>query len=272
MGYFEIADSIQLFYHLPSCEEDSLYLIFLHGGGGNRELWYNQVSYFQNKYKTVVFDLPGHGKVSSSEPLLDVPYSIKGIKDLIENEFINHPVVICGHSYAGFILFGLLKESLPNLIGLIFLDCPYYKDVHEIQERINLAKRMLSLSPQKMELITNQWYRNMTGGNLKDQDQKLILDSLSQVNIEWMYKCMLHSKELLEIYPSKKQINESNIQFLIIEGEKSLFRSPDRSYRQALANSQYQVIQNSNHFCFLEKPQIVNYFIKKFLEYLIDSN
>ncbi|MFX0174547.1 MAG: alpha/beta fold hydrolase [Candidatus Hodarchaeota archaeon] len=270
MVYYEIEDSIQLFYHSFRYEKSSPYLLFLHGGGGNRELWYNQVLYFQNKYETVVFDLPGHGKASSSEPLLDVPYSIKGIKDLIENEFINRPVVICGHSYAGFILFGLLKESLSNLKGLIFLDCPYYKDVHEIQERVNLAKRMLSLSPLKMKLITNQWYRNMTGRNLKDQDQKLVLDALSQVNLKWMYECMLHSKELLKVYPLKKQIEESIIQFLIIEGEESLFRSPDRSYRKVLANSQYQVIHNTNHFCFLEKPQIVNHFIEKFLEHLID--
>jgi pimeloyl-ACP methyl ester carboxylesterase len=270
MAFYDIEDSIQLFYHLAGEDRNNPFLIFLHGGGGNRELWYNQVSYFQNKYVTVVFDLPGHGNVSSSEPLLDVPYSIKGIKELIENEFINRPVVICGHSYAGFILFGLLKESLSNLIGLIFLDCPYYKDGYEIQERINLAKRMLSLPPQKMKLLTEKWYRNMTGGNLKDLDQKLVLDALSQVNLRWMYESMLHSKELLKVYPLKTQIDKSNIQFLIIEGEESLFRSPDRSYRQALTNSQYEVITDSNHFCFLEKPQIVNLFIEKFLEYLID--
>jgi pimeloyl-ACP methyl ester carboxylesterase len=271
MVYYEIEDSIQFFYHLVGHEKKNKpYIIFLHGGGGNRELWHNQVTYFQKKYVTVTFDLPGHGKVSSSKPLLDVPYSIKGLIDLIENEFINRHVVICGHSYAGFILFGLLKESLSNLIGLIFLDCPYYKDIFEIQERITLGKRMLSLPPQRMKHITKQWYRNMTGGNLKDQDQNLVLDALSQVDLNWMYENMLHSKKLLKLYPLKEQIDESNMQILLIEGENSLFRSPERSYRQALPNSHYRVIQNSDHFCFLEKPQIVNQIIEEFLDCLID--
>ncbi|MFX0183945.1 MAG: alpha/beta fold hydrolase [Candidatus Hodarchaeota archaeon] len=271
MVYYEIEDSIRFFYHLIGQEgKNKPYIIFLHGGGGNRELWYHQATYFQNKYATVTLDLPGHGNVSSSKPLLDVPYSIMGLKNLIEKEFSNRHVVICGHSYAGFILFGLLKESPSNLIGLIFLDCPYYKDISEIQERINLGKRMLSLPPQKMKLITKQWYRNMTGGNLKEQDQNLVLDALSQVDLNWMYENMLHSKELLKLYPLTKEIEETNIQILLIEGENSLFRSPERSYRQALPNSHYRVIHNSDHFCFLEKPQIVNQIIEEFLESLID--
>lgn len=56
-----------------------------------------------------------------------------------------------------------------------------------------------------------------------------------------------------------------NIPILIIEAEYSLGGHPNQSCRKIFDKFSYHVIPETNHFCFLEKPEIVNSRILEFI-------
>ena len=45
-------------------DENSPWLVFLHGFGGSINMWKRQVDQFKEKYNLIFIDLPGHGRSS----------------------------------------------------------------------------------------------------------------------------------------------------------------------------------------------------------------
>ena len=94
-------------------------LLFIHGAGGNSQLFLNQIQYFGGAYTAIALDLPGHGK----SPYAGVP----GIDDYVracEAVLETEKAAACvpaGHSMGGGVTFELFKKR-PDLVrGMIFM-------------------------------------------------------------------------------------------------------------------------------------------------------
>jgi Predicted hydrolases or acyltransferases (alpha/beta hydrolase superfamily) len=91
-------------------------ILFIHGWAGDSGVWYQQISFFSKKFKTIVFDLPGHGKSSWEESNLN---QLAGDIDFILNEINIPKITIVALSLAGLIAlkFALMfSEKMERLI------------------------------------------------------------------------------------------------------------------------------------------------------------
>ncbi|MFX1288400.1 MAG: alpha/beta fold hydrolase, partial [Promethearchaeota archaeon] len=97
--YFEFKDK-KIFYKIRE-SRSSKALIFVHGSGGNSNIWKNQVDMDIN-YDLIALDLPSHDK-SDNFPDLSLDLYVQVVHQLIENyEYEN--VILCGHSLGGAII------------------------------------------------------------------------------------------------------------------------------------------------------------------------
>ena len=77
-------------------------IVFIHGWSGNVQNWWDQFEHFEDRYRVVVFDAPGHGKSSRG----DIDYSMElqmavldGLLDALEIE----RAIVVGNSGGGWI-------------------------------------------------------------------------------------------------------------------------------------------------------------------------
>jgi len=77
-------------------------LLFLHGVGGGRGAWDDQLAFFAARgYRTHAWDQPGYGTAPSVEPY-DLEHIAAALRATIDHE-VGEPAVLVGHSMGGFV-------------------------------------------------------------------------------------------------------------------------------------------------------------------------
>jgi len=113
-------------------------LVLLHGWGQNIEMMEPIARRFQDKYNTLVIDLPGFGK--SSEP----PYAWgvyeygKLVKELVDELKIEE-VILIGHSFGGRI--ALVYAAEYPVKKIVCLASPYCKEITKLPLKNRIYKR-----------------------------------------------------------------------------------------------------------------------------------
>ena len=104
-----------------SRKEDSKWLIFIHGAGGNSSIWFHQVRFFRKYFNLILIDLRGHGK--SKEINIEKEYSFDSVSndiiEVLDNEKIEKAHFI-GISL-GSILIRKIAENYPLRVNKMIL-------------------------------------------------------------------------------------------------------------------------------------------------------
>lgn len=96
-------------------------LLFVHGWCINQSYWKDQVDYFDDHYKVVTLDLPGHGLSGKNRE----EWTIEAFGDdvvMIIDALELKNVVLIGHSMGGNIILEVANESQQNVIGFVGVD------------------------------------------------------------------------------------------------------------------------------------------------------
>lgn len=98
--------------------------VFVHGGGGNRKMFYKHAELLCEKYNhtSILLDLPGHGS------LVDRPLSLNSAMETVEsviqsNDMSKKSVIYVGGSLGAYIGFYILHRLMTSFKGAILLDC-----------------------------------------------------------------------------------------------------------------------------------------------------
>ncbi|MEL7123936.1 MAG: alpha/beta hydrolase, partial [Bacteroidota bacterium] len=77
-------DQNQMAYRQSSSDLDE-YLVFIHAGGLDQEMWEDQIKFFRRRYNVITYDVRGHGK---SLEMLTSRLEIDDLKGILETESI----------------------------------------------------------------------------------------------------------------------------------------------------------------------------------------
>ncbi len=103
---FTETNSIKTFYNIEGKGDP---VVFIHGLGLDRGIWDDQVAAISDSYKTLVYDLRGHGESDAPE----TGYSYKHYSDdlgALISECVSLPVHLVGLSMGGAIAFKYARE------------------------------------------------------------------------------------------------------------------------------------------------------------------
>lgn len=96
-------------------------LLFVHGWCINKSYWESQMKYFQDKYRVVAIDLPGHGASDKNRTDWTVQNYSKDVMFLIRALSLKN-VVLIGHSMGGNIILQPAIAMPDVVIGFVGVD------------------------------------------------------------------------------------------------------------------------------------------------------
>lgn len=225
-------------------------IIFLHGWGCSLNVFKSVANYVSKKYTVYLIDLPGFGKSSIPDFVVDIKFLSELINDFIETNKLIKPIIV-GHSYGGRVA-SEYASTYTNINKLILIDSAGIK-------RFSLIK-WIKIKIYKCKKI----YYKLTKQVMKYNELICKSGSKDYVAANPILKKMLISAVN---YDQKKSFKKISYETLIIWGsnDDSTPLKDGKKINKLISNSELIIISRSGHFPFIDN---YSYFIKIIGSYL----
>ena len=240
-------------------------IIFLHGIGGNKDNWNSNIISLSDEYLCVAWDARGYGESGDYSGNLDFDDMIEDLL-LIFDYFQKKEAHIIGLSMGGQIAC-LFYEKFPKMVRSMILCNTHFGlgklDKKEITKFVNSRKEPLlnGLEPKDIAFpVANSLIGDPNNKNALSQ----LVNSMKKLHKESYLKTIDASLTTTHDHIFK----EINIPTLIIVGEKDKLTPPDMAYKihALIKNSKISILKNAGHLTNIEKPELFNKIVLKFLK------
>lgn len=262
-----IPESIPLHYetHLTG-EENSEWILFVHGAGGSTRTWRKQTEAFIGKHNLLVVDLPGHSK-SSVATLQQMHYDFEWIGnkiwevvDLLKIPKVhivavslgsiigmqmhyNRPHQVCSMVFAGPIVALNTKLRILAKTGLTLAKFIGFQNFYAVTAKLTLPRR-----------------------NHKKSREIFVRESKFISDFEYKKWTAMYGKTLDNTLSKLFQHNPPVSLYLLVGAQDHLFIQPAKAYAEKFANVTIEIIDRCGHLVSLEKADIFNEKCLVFLE------
>jgi pimeloyl-ACP methyl ester carboxylesterase len=254
-------------------------LVLLHGAWASHEWWQWQVPDFSQTYQVYSYDARGHGK---STPLRDV-FSVEGFtKDLeifLQRLRINETVLI-GWSMGGIISMQFCLNHPKKVKALILIATSGHR-IPGLKLRIysHYFQALLGLlmdfaQPRKYDRSAQQFPRQNLW--LEHQVRSMLSPLASKEVFNWVLTDIRDNprENLFTVIKSiwnweaKDKLRQIMVPTFIMAGQNDTLATPRFSQllHESIPNSKLLTIENASHYLVLERPQLVNAEIIRFLK------
>lgn len=267
--YFESFGGAKIYYQKTTCKKD-LWLVFLHGFGGDLTAWDKEREYFTKLgISTIAMDLRGHGlsERSDKKDFYKLENFAKDLKVLIEKEKLKD-LVIVGHCFGGIvsIYFQALYPEYSK--GLILVDTSY-KPPFISQNPVGktLLRCTINLITRLMPDFKDNGPRNFDEFiGTKDLDFNRILSDILHTSLKsYLTIC----NNLIDLNATDL-LDKITVPTLIVEGENDTIFTPDVALylKSRIKGAQLDLIPKANHIIVINNPRDLNLSIEAFINKL----
>ena len=221
-------------------------LVYLHGWGQNIEMMKPIADPFQNNFRIIIVDLPGHG--SSTEPPFawQVDEFVECIKELMDELKIDNPTLI-GHSFGGKI--SMLYGSRYNTSKLVLLGSPYRREIAKISLKTKVLKSLKKVPVlNKFEDFAKRHIGSADYRNASGVMREIIVNTVN--------------------YDITDQLSKIKAETLIIWGtnDEAVSIEDARSLEKLIKNAGLVEYEGCSHYAYLERLGQTISVLKVFLE------
>lgn len=250
-----IVNDVELYYEVKGEGEA---IVFTHGASWDHASWQPQVDYFSKQYKTIVWDVRGHGKSTLPEGEVDSEDFTKDLIGLLDHLNIDS-ANLCGLSLGGHISIQVAVQHPDRVKSLILIATPFTNTFNSYERMLVPLNRFSSMfiPMQLMASLQANMLSNFNYSNKAYIEEAVIqIPKQNWVRL-WDAITRMESKEHLKLINSPT---------LIMYGDHDTMIGSQQQYMyQEIPNAEIQVIKNANHATNLDNPQDVNQHIKTFL-------
>ena len=248
--------------YLESGGQNDKHLLFIHGLGSAADRWMNIPKALSSDYHCVAIDLPGFGE---SEKSSDVDYSINFFREFVVSflEKISVPLnktCIIGHSLGGYIASEIAIQNGAKQLVLIdssgmlrhatsVLDEYQKAAIHPTQQKVRGAFEKMVADPSRIpSALVDGFIRR-----------------ISMPHAEHAFESALKNSTTTQI--GLDRLQQIHIPTLIIWGvhDKVIPLEHSKFFKDSVANSKLEIIDDSGHAPFAEKPSLVTKLLQEFL-------
>ena len=245
-------DDISIYYKKYGTSSKSI--IILPGWGDTRKTFDYMINFLKDYFTVYILDYPGFG--NSPFPKYDL--TIYNYTDLIYEwiKYLNikDPILI-GHSFGGRIITTLLGYYNYHFSNIIYLNSAGIKPKTKFKTKIyKLLKKLKFFLPQNLKRkYLNFLFKNFSSSDYSTLPPNMLTTFRNIVN--------------LDLKPYLKNIKAKT---LIIWGDKDTSTPLKDAYimNKSIKDSELIILSNSNHFSYLDYPNLIN---KIILEQLKDE-
>jgi len=225
-------------------------ILLLHGWGNDLNSFNKQLDCLKDKYHLYLIDLPGFGKTNEPNDIYSLDDYVKIVTIFIKNIIKEENNMIIGHSFGGRI--GIKISTILNLKGLILISGAGIKH--------NTLRKTLKVF--KYKIMKN--YYKLTKNYL---EYNFLIKNTGSSDYISLSSNMKESMKLIIKEDLRKYLKKIDCKTLLIYGDEDT-ETPyiDGSLmNKKIKDSIFYKIPNGNHFIHIEKSEIVNDIIERFL-------
>jgi len=240
-------------------------VLFLHGIGGNKKNWKNNINFFSKNFLTVAWDTRGYGDSDDYNGELDFDNILDDLKKVIDF-FKKTRAHIVGLSMGGQIA-TLFYDKYPNYVKTLTLCDTHFGlsnlSPTEIEKFINLRKEPL-LNGKVPKDIAPSVASTLIGDNNNISAYNQLVESMS----------LLHKESYLKTIETSMRTEHRHIfknikvPTLIMVGELDTLTPPSmsKSIMNEIKGSYLKIIPKAGHLINIEEPDIFNQNLIQFLD------
>jgi 3-oxoadipate enol-lactonase len=236
--------------------------LLLHGNRDTKDYFSDITKELSKHYQVYALDLRGHGESEILESGYALENFMSDVREFIAKMKFDH-FNILGHSLGATLAMKIAMEN-PKVDDLVLMgtSAHFHPDFRPVNIQTN----------------------NITGTNLDSDNIKLGIQAavapyffleeypqvMQRVTSHWReMPGLLHRALVMELrHPDMRdEISKVRNRTLVIAGAKDRITKPEECKFVAdnIQGAEYQLIQNTGHFMYLEKPDLVINLVKKFL-------
>ncbi len=242
-------------------------LVLLHGVGGNRYNWTDQMDAFADRYTVVAWDARGYGDSSDTPPLQVFSDFGDDLAALIGH--LGHDTAhLVGLSMGGMIALDLVTRR-PNLVASLTLadTTPGFGPSEATERAEFLARRLTPLqNGARLRDIADDMAPVLVSKTAGNAVRAAVLDSLHRLR-EQPYMRALQALTIVDLSAS---LDKVNVPTLVIVGEHDIVTPPQKSEQlaDAISGAELVKIPDCGHLSNIEKPDEFNRHLAEFLQSL----
>ena len=251
------------FTYLSAGEIGAPALVFLHGIGGAARAWREQIESFDNRYRTVAWDMPGYG---GSKPLetTSIETLAAALKDFLAQLSLKKPVLI-GHSIGGMIVQELMKTDpkLPHAIVLAQTSPAFGKPDGDWQKTFIEARLGPLERGETMKELAPTLVKELSGTNPDPRGMELARDCMAKVP-EATYQATMRALIGFDLRDILKYIK---LPTLLLAGSEDTNAPAPMMKKMAshIPGATYVELEGVGHLANMERPMMFNAALASFL-------
>lgn len=241
-------------------------VLFLHGIGGNRTNWRDQLPEFGQKFRTVAWDARGYGLSEDYEGALDFGDFARDILRLLEHLQVETAHIV-GLSMGGRIALDFIAR-FPQHVKTLTLSGTRasftQRTPEEREEFVRLRKKPLVEDGKEPKDIAPIVARTLMGKRSTDAHFQQLVDSISILHKESYIKTI----EASTYYDRSAGLDQITVPTLLLYGGDDRLNGPalGREIAAEISEAQYVEIPNAGHLCNIEAPTEFNSAVMSFLD------
>ena len=241
----------KIFYQIKESESNKA-IIFIHGSGGNSNVWKNQLASLDINYNIIAIDLPSHDQ-SDNFSELNLELYIDVVKNLVNNLNLNK-IILAGHSLGGAVIQSYYFNYPDEVSALILIG----------------TGARLRVSPVILNSLKTNFKEFLDGlpiGGFYRKTPKEIINEYIAETSKIAPEVTYQDFKICDEFDVIDKIRLINVPCLIICGIEDRLTPTKYSkfFKENLQNSEMILIDNAGHFIMLEKPNELNQAIKDFI-------
>ena len=232
-------------------------IVFLHGVGSDKSVWWPQLEHFGNVGRAVAFDYPGYGESEFAEGATrdDFAAAVLAAMDALAIDRAH----ICGLSLGGVIAIAMHAMAPDRCASLIIADSfAVHPDGQGIHDRSVAASRSMPMR-ELAEARTGVLLGSAATDELRDE----VIDTMSAIDPE----AFRLGAAAVWLADQRDRVSGIEVPVLILVGEEDGVTPPALSeeLRQLIPGAVLQRIALAGHLANAEQPQAFNMAIESFL-------
>ena len=233
-------------------------IVFTHGHSMYHKQWEPQVQELSAHYRTIVWDVRGHGKSTLPDGKVDPKSFSNDLYSLLEHLGIE-AAVLCGLSMGGHISLQTAIRYPAKVKGLILIGTPF-TNAFNWYEKLTVPISLLSL-----RFIPYKMTASMTANLMA----KINPDNRNFVNQAF---AMMTPDVFLRLWEgnlrmeSRRDLEKINCPTLILLGDQDkMVARQQPELRSGIQGAEFHIVERADHLTNLDNPAAVNHYIQSFM-------
>jgi pimeloyl-ACP methyl ester carboxylesterase len=228
-------------------------------------MWKNQVDMLKKHYRTIAYDVRGHGNSEAGNEIFSIDLFTNDLVKMMDELRVD-TAILCGLSMGGYIALRAMEKYPERFDALILSDTQCIADTPELKAK--RVKTIQSIQENGVGTYATESIKNLF-------TPASIVSSQKEVNAIWQMIMNTTKKTLCSTLAALAErsetcstLSEIQIPVLIMVGKEDKLTPPDMALHmhKKIKDSRLQVIDHAAHLANIENPQEFNFQLKVFLD------